>query len=182
MKNIKVIFIPGNGGGSTKDNWFPWLKNELKKLKIRVIDDEFPDSKLARAKYWIPFLDKLGADKNTILIGHSSGAVAAMRYAESHQLLGSILVGACFTDLGEKTEKLSGYYNKKWHWDKIKKSQNYIIQFASENDPWIPIKEARFIHEKLNTEYFEFKDQGHFGGDYYKETFPELLNAIKTKL
>ncbi len=29
---------------------------------------------------------------------------------------------------------------------------------------------------------YESSDQGHFGGDYYKETFPELLEAIKKKI
>ncbi len=28
----------------------------------------------------------------------------------------------------------------------------------------------------------EFTDQGHFGGDYYKEEFPELVDIIKKKL
>ena len=37
---IKAIFIPGNGGGSTKDNWFPYLKTELEKLGLEVIDNE----------------------------------------------------------------------------------------------------------------------------------------------
>ena len=46
------------------------------------------------ADIWLPDLEELGADERTILIGHSSGAVAAMRYAESHRVLGSILVYA----------------------------------------------------------------------------------------
>lgn len=69
---MKAIFLPGNGGGSPKDNWFPYLQRELEKLNIEVIVEELPDSQLARAAYWLPFLKKLHADKNTILIGHSS--------------------------------------------------------------------------------------------------------------
>ncbi len=90
---MKAIFIPGNGGGTPKDNWFPYLKRELEKLGITVIDQNFPDSDLARAKYWLPFIKTLGADENTILVGHSSGATAAMCYAEKNKILGSVLVG-----------------------------------------------------------------------------------------
>lgn len=180
---IRAILIHGNGGGKPTDNWFPYLKKELKKIGIKTDASQFPDADLARASYWIPFLkDTLKADDNTIIIGHSSGAIAAMKFAERNQILGSVLVGAYHSDLGIEKEKLSGYFNTPWDWNAIKKNQKWIIQFAGTNDPWIPIEEARFVHEKLNTDYYESTDQGHFGGDFYKENFPEALAAIKAKI
>ncbi len=180
---VKVIFIPGNGGGSPKDNWFPWLKKELESLGCNVIASEFPDNDLARESYWIPFLkESLKADAQTVLVGHSSGAIAAMRFAEENPLLGSVLVGAYHTDLGYPKEKQSGYFDRPWKWDSIGRNQQWIIQFAGVNDPWIPIEEARFIHEKLHTDYYESLTAGHFGGDYKKLDFPELIEALKMKL
>jgi predicted alpha/beta hydrolase family esterase len=180
---LKVIFVPGNGGGGPNDNWFPYLKKKLEQLGICVIASEFPDNVLARESFWIPFLkDTLQADDQTVIVGHSSGAIAAMRFAEISCLLGSVIVGAYHTDLGMHTEKQSGYFNRPWNWEAIQKNQRWIIQFASEDDPWIPIEEARFVHEHLQTEYYEYKDQGHFGGDYNKIIFPELLHALKNKL
>ena len=105
-----------------------------------------------------------------------------MRYAENNKILGSVLVGACYTDLGDENEKKSGYYDKEWDWNAIKNNQKWIIQFASTDDPYIPIKEARYIHQKLNTEYFEYNDQGHFGSDKNRVIFPEIVKAIKDKL
>ena len=88
----KVIFIPGNGGGSPKDNWFLSVRTELEAFGIDVIAEEFPDNDLARASYWLPFLrNDLNADETTILVGHSSGAIAAMRFAETYKILGSLL-------------------------------------------------------------------------------------------
>ena len=183
QKLIKAILIHGNGGSKPTDNWFPYLKRELEKIGVKVEAPQFPDSELARASYWLPFLEKeLKADKNTIIIGHSSGAIAAMRYAETHQILGSALIGTYYTDLGYETEKLSGYFDTPWDFDAIKKNQHWIIQFAGINDPWIPIEEARIIRDQLSTDYYESPDQGHFGGDYYKETFSELLEALKKKI
>lgn len=180
---IRAILIHGNGGGKPIDNWLPYLKLELEKMGIKVESPQFPDADLARASYWIPFLkDTLKADDKTIIIGHSSGAIAAMRFAEKNQILGSVLVGAYHTDLGFEKEKLSGYFDTPWDWNAIKKNQQWIIQFAGLNDPWIPISEARYVYDKLNTEYHESPDQGHFGGDYYKENFPEVLNAIKAMI
>lgn len=34
--NKKVVFIPGNGGGSPKDNWFPSVKGELEAAGLTV--------------------------------------------------------------------------------------------------------------------------------------------------
>lgn len=184
-KSTKVIFIPGNGGGTVKDHWFPWLKIKLEQLGVHVVSRDFPDRFLAREKFWLPFLSKqLKADENTIIIGHSSGAVAALRYAEKNTILGSVLVSACYTDLNDENERKSGYYNHPWNWQAIRNNQKWIIQFHSLDDPYIPISEARFIHQKLGTQYKEFKRQKHFGsnGNKDKKTFPSLFNALKKRL
>lgn len=179
---MKVIFAPGNGGGGPQDNWFPYLKAELEKLGVEVIASEFPDNIVARESSWVPFIrDVLKADEQTVIVGHSSGAIAALRFAEKQKILGSVLVGAYHTDLGLPMEKQSGYFNRPWDWNAIKSNQKWIIQFSSINDPWIPIEEARFVHDKLGTEYYEFLDQGHFGGDYNKLEFPELFHALKKR-
>ena len=177
--NKKIICIPGNSGCTTEDNWFPSVKKELEAENLEVIAAKFPDTDLARAAYWLPFLiNELNVDENTILIGHSSGAIAALRLAETHRLLGSVLVGAYHTDLNMKKEKLSGYFDTPWDWQAIQKNQKWIAIFAAQNDPWIPVAEPRFLHQKLNCEYHEYKDGGHFGGDYYKPTFPELSQSV----
>ena len=207
MEKYKVIYIPGNGGGGVDvlspihENWIPWVKKELervgetkrksdketkinrdKETKIEVIAVDFPDPELARSKFWLPHIEKLEADENTILIGWSSGAVAAMRYAETHKILATILVAACYTDLGIETEKQSGYFNRPWDWETIKKNQKWIVQFASTNDPFIPIEEARHVQKHLNTEYYEMKNMEHFGYPVPKYEFPEIVEVIKRKL
>ena len=183
MKNIKVVFIHGNGTSTPNDNWWPYLKTELEKLGLRVTARQFPDAQLALASSWLPFLKhELGVNETTILIGHSSGALAAMRFAEQNKILGSVLVGAMYTDLGMESERLSGYFDKPWDWESIRNNQQWIVQFASMDDPWIPIEEPRFVHKNLKSQYHEFTKQGHFGGDYYKVEFPELVQVIKKKL
>ncbi len=180
---MKAIIIPGNGGGCPEDNWSPYLERELPKLGIEVINRQFPDAVMARKEFWLPFITELGADENTLLIGHSSGAVAAMRYAEANRILGSVLVGVCHTDLGYAEEKVSGYYDAPWDWEAIRDNQKWIIQFASADDPFIPITEPRFIRDQLKTDYHEYEDRGHFGHGANPQTeFPELIEALREKL
>ena len=182
----KIILIHGNGGGTGTDYWFPYVKREFESMHIPVIAETFPDNVEAKASVWLPHIEKLGADEHTILIGHSSGAVAALRYAETHKLLGTVLVGVNYTDLGIESEKISGYYDHPWKWGAIKKNQKWSILFASLDDPFIPIAEPRHIKEQLDCEYHEYADRGHFGTvdpklGYNKPMaeFPELVEAVK---
>jgi len=178
----KIIITRGNGNSEPNENWFPYVKRELEKIGLEVLNEKFPDPELAREKYWLPFIKSLGADENTILIGHSSGAVATMRFAEKNKILGSVLVGACYTDLGDEGERKSGYYNRPWKWEDIKNNQQWIVQFSSVDDPYIPVEEPRHINQKLQTEYYEYTDEGHFGADKNKTVFPEIVKVIKLKL
>jgi pimeloyl-ACP methyl ester carboxylesterase len=174
----KVILIHGNGGSTAGDIWLPWLERELTRLGLEVINQTFPDNVKARARYWLPFIDELGADAHTILIGHSSGAVAAMRYAETHRLAGSVLVGVCHTDLGDRGEAASGYYREPWQWQRIRENQEWIGVFSSDDDPCIPVSEARFVAAQLRCKYFEFTGRGHF----MDAELPEVLQFVRRQL
>jgi uncharacterized protein len=175
----KAILIHGNGGSTAGDIWLPWLERECAALGLDVVNQTFPDNGKARARFWLPHLEELGADEDTILIGHSSGAVAAMRYAETHRLLGSILVSVCFTDLGDSGEAESGYYSAPWQWDRIRENQQWIAIYQSTDDPHIPISEARFVAKQLKCSYFEFDDRGHFAD---VRALPEVVPFLRRKL
>lgn len=181
MSNTKVsrvILIPGNGNATMDEFWFPYVRNELQALGLSVVAKNFPDPDLAREKFWLPFIEReLQADKHSILIGHSSGGLAAMRYAETHEIFGSVLIGVNHTDLGLENEKISGYYDRPWNWQAIKDHQQWIVQFASEDDDIISIEEPRFVHEQLQTIYTEYKDRGHF----LQTSFPEIIESIKNQ-
>mmetsp|Transcript_13874 Transcript_13874/g.22127 ORF Transcript_13874/g.22127 Transcript_13874/m.22127 type:complete len:146 (+) Transcript_13874:469-906(+) len=138
-----------------------------------------PDPNKARESIWIPFIqDKLKADSNTILVGHSSGAEAGMRYAEERKLKGLVLVSACYTDLGVENERQAGYYSRPWEWKKIRENCEWILQLASDNDPFIPEKEMLHVAENLDSEYHCLKGRGHFLG----WQLPEVVALIEDKL
>ena len=178
MIDLKAMLIHGNGGCTAADFWLPSVERELTALGLAVVNRTFPDNVKARSTLWLPFIESLGADEQTILIGHSSGAVAALRYAETHRLLGSALVGVCHTDLGDRFEAASGYYDRPWQWDRIRANQEWIGIFNSADDPHIPIAEPRFVAAQLRCSYFEFNDRGHFTGS----ALPELTDFVRRRL
>ena len=175
----RAILIHGNGGCTAADGWLPFVERELRALGLAVVNETFPDNDRARASIWLRHLETLGADEHTILVGHSSGAVAALRYAETHRVFGSVLVGVCHTDLGDPGERASGYYRDPWRWDDIRRNQRWIGIFHGEDDPLIPVQEARFVAARLGCAYFELPDRGHFVD---RAPFPELLRFVRRRL
>lgn len=173
----RIIFIHGNGTEHWSFGWAGWLKNELDSLGFETFFETMPDSIIARAEYWLPFLkDHVKAGENDVLVGWSSGAVAAMRYAEENKIKGSILISPCYTDLGDEMEKQSGYYDKPWQWDKIKACQDRIALIWGDNDPYIPQSEFEFIAKKLNPTQIKIQGAKHF---IERKEFPELLQYVK---
>jgi len=185
MKPPKIIILPGNGVTDfDSTHWYGWLRDKLNRLGFNVIGQDMPDHELARKDIWLPHIkNKFQAGKDTIIIGHSSGGVATLRYLETSPLMGAIVIGVNHTDLGYQEKKQSGYFDTPWQWEKIKSNAKWLVQFCSQDDPYIPIKEPRFIHEKLNSEYHEYTNRGHFGSEHTNDPkFPELIEVIKRKL
>ncbi len=172
----RIIYIHGNGASHWSFAWAPWLKVELKKRGFETFFETMPDSVIARGKYWLPFLENhTKAGENDVLVGWSSGAIAAMRYAENHKLRGSVLIGPSASDLGDELEKQSGYFDLPWQWQKIKENQQHIAIVHSDNDPYIPQEQFALIKKELNPDVVFLPGAKHF---IEQNTFPELLDYI----
>lgn len=174
---MRAIILPGNGCTNVRQsNWYGWLEDKLVKDQRfdSIILKDMPDPIQARRKIWLPFIkDKLleneHAAADTIAIGHSSGAVAAMRLCETTKLAGLVLVAACHSDLGCRSERQAGWYPPSggdWEWSKIYENagNGNITLLHSQDDPFIPISEPRFVASSLggNVNLREFEGESHF--------------------
>lgn len=180
----KIVIVPGNGCADVlNSNWYGAFASAAKAAfpQYEVVLRNMPDPYVARESVWIPFLkDVVGVDEDTVVVGHSSGAVCAMRLLETTKLRGVVLVATCHTDLGDENEKASGYFDRVWPWEDIKKNANFITQYHSNDDPLIPVEEARHVAAQLNGashEYIEMENHSHFFS-----MFPELLENLKKRL
>lgn len=177
----KIAIIPGNGAGDVfRANWYGWLHKKLNQLPTVSCDlRNMPDPITAKETIWIPFMHgEMNCDESTIIIGHSSGAEAAMRYAEKYKVKGIVLVSACVTDLGDENERESGYYSRPWDWTAIKANTKFVVQFGSTDDPFIPWNEQQQVVDGLQSELKKYQDKGHF----MNSAFPELLNLVMEKI
>eukprot|EP00994_Dinema_validum_P004556 NODE_2609_length_668_cov_60.151858_g2144_i0.p1 GENE.NODE_2609_length_668_cov_60.151858_g2144_i0~~NODE_2609_length_668_cov_60.151858_g2144_i0.p1 ORF type:complete len:184 (+),score=58.76 NODE_2609_length_668_cov_60.151858_g2144_i0:80-631(+) len=180
---MKCIIAPGNGCSDVfQANWYAWLQKELQGdgTFSEVILQTMPDPHVAHEAVWVPFLrDTLGAGADTVLIGHSSGAEAAMRLLETTPLAGCLLVSACWTDLGEPSEAEAGYYNRPWQWEAIKGNAKWILQVHSDDDPFIPIAEAKHVAENVGSDFHVIPGKQHF---FTPASMAEVLRLFRGKV
>jgi len=195
--SIGIMMLPGCHCAPIETaNWYKWLANELQTRytddSVTIICETMPDPIICSESLWMPFiLEKLEPFEIKIVVGHSSGALAAMRLAESEDIFKTYLVSPALSDGGCENERASGYYpdqmdgsTRPWDWTKMLEHTSFIV-YAGEDDHLIPIKEMREVAGKLNltegVDYIEFrksKSRGHF----LRSTFPELLEEIEKDL
>lgn len=175
--NTRFIFMHGNGGSDWKSAWAVWLRNEIEKLGFETVFETMPDPEKARGDYWLPHMQdvlKIGGDD--VIIGYSSGAVAAMRYVETHDVRGSILISPSHTDLGDELEKESGYFDAPWDWKAIKSHQKKLLVVWGDDDPYIPQREFAYIVLQLGADKIKVPMGRHF---QEKQDFADILKYIK---
>ena len=114
-------------------------------------------------------------DETSVIVGHSSGAVAAMRYAEQYKIRVIVIVSSYTSHLGDETEKASGYFDEPWNWEKIREHCGFIVQFGSTDDPLVPWSEQEEVAKELKSDLKQFSDRGHF----MNTTFPELIKVVE---
>lgn len=187
MKNVLILHGAGN---NSQGNWFPWLKTELEKKGYHVWVPDLPNSNNPVKKDWLETILsnsdwKFG--KDSIIIGHSSGATLILRILErlpENIKIDKAILVACPVDKG-KIEKYWIYKEDvtkdPFNWGKIKKSCNEFVFIASDNDPYdCGERHAKVMHQNLGGKLIIKNGQGHFNLEVnppYKE-FPFLLTLI----
>ena len=181
MKN--VLILHGTSSDSLQ-NWFPWLKNELENRGIKVWVPNLPladKPNIERYKQYI--FERWKLNKDSIIIGHSSGAVAALGILQylpvELQIDKTILVAGFKDSLGR--DDLKGLFFRPLDFEKIKSHCKKFILIHSDNDPHVPLAHGQFLTGQLNGELVILDGQKHFnvltmGTDYLK--FPQLLEYI----
>jgi predicted alpha/beta hydrolase family esterase len=184
MKNALILH---GTKASHESNWFSWLHNELEKKEYQVWTPDLPQSEVPNIDRYNEFIF---ANKNftftdqTILIGHSSGAVAILGLLQA--LPEGIVVDTCYLvsaftdDLG--WDSLKELFLTPFDFEKIKSHAKRFVFLHSDNDPYCPVeRHGQLLANKLDGELLIREGQKHFSigtaGEQYRQ-FPFLLKLI----
>lgn len=181
----KALILHGTGG-SSQENWFPWLKSQLEEHGFTVWCPDLPESDTPSILRYNEFI--LGnvdfqLDSETILIGHSSGAVAILGLLEAlpseMKVQSCYLVGSFKDDLD--WDALIELFIQPFDFEKIKTRSLSWHFLHSDDDPYCPLDHAEYLHSKIGGDLIVLPGQKHFSvgtaGEKYRE-FPHLLELI----
>jgi len=181
----KRVFIIHGWGGYPDKGWLKWLNKELSKKGFNVYAPEMPDKENPRINDWVSYLGKIvgDIDKDTYFIGHSIGCQTIIRFLESQKCNagGVIFVGGWITLKGleskEEEEVANPWLNALINFNKVKNKSKKFIALFSDNDPYVPLENAKIFKDKLNAKIIIEKKKGHFIENVTK-TIPVVLKEL----
>lgn len=187
------VFVVHGTWGAGDGNWFPWLDDYLSQYDVRVTHPTLPDSKLPNYEERMSYIEKEYGDfidEDTIVIGHSSGAVTALHIAEQQKVKQIILVSPVLSVDNEYKDSLSGFfdektgqalfelYNRPVDDKRIEENSGPITVIFSDDDPYLPksfINEAKKMYGSDNV--FIIPGGKHLSSNYVHGFF-ELLDYL----
>lgn len=173
----KQAFILHAWYSKPSDNWYLWLKKELEGRGYEVLLPELPtmNSDLPDLQVLMKFIMSL-IDINTIVIGHSLGAVLALRFGEKVKYNKAIIVSGWDYDDLYPQHKL--FWKNKINHSLIKKNTEERIIIHSDNDPYLTAFQAENMCKRLEGKFILVKGAGHFTSKDGITKIPQILSLI----
>lgn len=165
----KALLLHGTNG-SSDSNWLPWLKKELQAEGWHVWTPDLPQANepnTARYNEYILANKKWIFDDETVIVGHSSGALAALGVLQilpsTMKIKEVVLVGSFKDDLG--WSNLGGLFETPYNFEKIRTHANQFTLFHSNDDPYCPLDHAEYLAEVLAGSLHMIPNQKHFSAE-----------------
>ena len=182
---MQRAFIIHGWGGSPERDWMAWAKKTLSRKGYEVFIPEMPEAENPKIDPWLKKISGVvGTPRaNDILIGHSIGCLAIIRYLQTlskDQKVGKVVLVAPWQfltlDEDEDPEIARPWQAGNVDYEKVKTKAKKFIAVFSKDDPWVPFEEnRRYFVEKLSPEVVVKDKMGHFN----QSEAPFLLKLLK---
>ncbi len=169
---------------SPKTGWRPWLVERLESGGIKAVAPEFPSTQNNKLQDWTEVFDKQKIDENTVLVGHSRGAMAILRWLEKAPLdtrVGKVVLVAPNHHFQPERKDSDKFYSQPLDFEKLKVQCHDYTVIHSRDDDQAPYEAGVEITEGLGAQLISLDGRGHFGKEE-SPTVPEILEAIKPSL
>lgn len=184
---MKTAIILHGTLGSPEGNWFKWLKAELEQKGIAVWLPQLPDAQQPSLRKWQQFVTEecpFPINEETLIIGHSSGAILALVLAENNmEKIGAIVDVSVFHDNSLQWQPNDQLFDVQFDWAAMRQGVGELLFIHSDNDPYVPLDQAQYVANSTGGEMIVIPGEGHFNlerSDEYKK-FPRLLEILEDR-
>ena len=173
--------------GSPDGNWFRWLEAELAEMGLDVWLPQLPNANQPSLRQEADYVRNecpfvINAD--TLVIGHSSGAILALILAqETETPIGAVVAVSVFHDNSLKWDANNKLFDVGFNWAAIKTGASKLLFVHSDNDPYVPLDQAKYVADNCDAKMVIVPGQGHFNlekSEDYRQ-FPELVKLLRQK-
>lgn len=177
MKNVLILH---GTSANPQANWFPWLKQKLEAAGYAVWVPQLPNAEHPDMTTYRKFIfdSEFKFTDQTLIIGHSSGAVATLSLLEAlpdgTQIDTAVMVGVYRPDV-------QGYSSREpIDVKKVRGKARRMVFVHSDNDPFCPLEGAEYFANALGAELHVFPGEDHFSYELNPKhnTLPELAGIL----
>ncbi len=188
---MKAYIVHG-WDGNPDEPVLKWLRLELEKLDWKVVAPAMPNPETPTIESWLQKLKEVveNPSEDTILVGHSVGCQAVLRYIETlpeETKVRGLALLAPWMELDQQTIEEEGEevieIARPWmetpiDFEKVKRLVGKSVAIFSDNDPFVPIAQAEVFKNKLGAEIIMEHGMGHFSPSDEVSELPSLLRAV----
>lgn len=178
---MRIILIHGYKS-SPSGEFLTWLYDELRRAGHEVVVPALPNPEAPEPEEWTKaLLEQVGTiDNETIILGHSLGGAAALRFLEAAEARstpkGVVLVATPWM-IG--AEMFRGFFMSELDYDVIPWKASAFTVIHAKNDPKIPFDHAEKYARLLRAKLVATETGEHYQGKEYPVILEELLALAK---
>ncbi len=183
--NVSPIYCIHGFTASSGANWFPWLKEQLKKKGVLIITPDMPNSNDPHLIPWLQKIDEVAYEvkEDTIFVGHSLGCIAALLFIlkKNIKIKGVILVSGFMDENPMEVQKegLNEFMEEAVDTERLKGLIPHRVVITAVDDDIVPTQATRKMADKLDARLIALCEGGHFiDRDGFTE-FPEVLELLE---
>ena len=182
---MKKVFLIHGFQGEPNGGWRPWLMGKLAKEGIWACALAMPMAGGPKKNEWVKEITRMVGEPSgdVIIVGHSLGVPAILRYLESlplnFQIGGAVLVsGPIHIFREERYQAINHFMEGSFNFEHIKQVCKKFSIIHGDNDSTVPFEQATELSKNLGCDLISIPNGEHLSGSSGWYELPDALRAL----
>jgi len=153
IKPKKVLILHG-WDATSESCWFAKAKNIFEKKGLEVFVPDLPGAYFPKKEEWLKVISSYKPDEEWVLVGHSLGGVAILRFLEDspHKINHAVIVASPINEM--KFGALENFFTEPFDWKSIKSNAQKIDLIYERDDGVTPLEHGMKIAQKIDAQLY----------------------------